>query len=143
MPTNKRRVMFTVDPAIAADLEAIARFRGQPLSRVVAESLLKLAPVFRQTVTAQEWLERADSKAAELAARYTGDFQRKLAPAVQEIHDATRRAQEMVDAIEAGRPAKRGSNVKPNVAAGTDAKRLGPLLKPTAPRPGPKFTRPR
>lgn len=116
MPTSKPRVMVIVDPAIAADLERIARFRGQPVSRVVADSLQQLAPVFRQTVTAIEFVELADGKAAELAAKYTGEFQRRLAPAVEAVEKATREAEGVVARIEAGRAARKapGAAARPS-----------------------------
>lgn len=107
MPTAKPRLMFSLDPAVAADLATIARFRGVAVSRVVADAIADLAPAFRQHVVAIEFIERADAKAAELAGKYTGELQRKFAPHVGLVEKATREAEAALQRIEATRPRPR------------------------------------
>lgn len=104
MPTAKPRLMFPVDPDIAADIATIARLKGIPASRVVAEAIADMRPLFRETVVALEFIERAGVKGAQLAVRYTGDLKRKLDPALQDLDRALAMAVQQVERIEASRP---------------------------------------
>jgi hypothetical protein len=50
MPTNKPRVMVTLDPAVYETLSRFAELQGSSRSRVVAELLESIHPPLQRTV---------------------------------------------------------------------------------------------
>ncbi len=104
LPTSKARITFAPEPELLADITYIAAQLDTPVSTIVGSAMRDMAPAFRQMVAALQFQDRAERKAAELGAKYTGEFKRVMDPYLERIGQATAEAEAAMQRIEANRP---------------------------------------